>query len=218
MESRCERTGSPPGPVTTSPAALVSLSSTTRPVRGQDDVLNTSTAAASRPSPRDAEHGATAASCDCAVGVQGERLLDLPLVLDERRVGLGDAVVGAPGVLVVEDHVAPGLGEWPGGVLPRAEHGGERLGLHEPLGGRAVQGRFAGRRAGPVLPVGREIAADDGNLVGVALLELAEHLGRRGDHQLRLGVLVVPALTTSESVASGGPLSPPTFQRNCTMS
>ena len=50
------------------------------------------------------------------VGVECKRLLDLPLVLDERHVRLVDAVVRAPGVLVVEDHVAPRGGELLGGI------------------------------------------------------------------------------------------------------
>ena len=57
VESRCEGTAWPSAAATTSPAALNSLPSTTRSVRGQDDVLNTSTALAigSPPRPASAE-------------------------------------------------------------------------------------------------------------------------------------------------------------------
>jgi len=45
------------------------------------------------------------------VGVEGEGLLDAPLVFDEWRVGFGDAVVGAPGVFVVKQNLTPSLVE-----------------------------------------------------------------------------------------------------------
>ena len=180
VESRCEGTGLPSGPVDhVAGRCCMSFDSTTRSVRGQEDVLNTSTAAGgSASSPRPAS-AAGQQFPRLGVGVERERLLDLPLVLDERLVGLGDAVVGAPGVLVVEDHVAPGGGELLGGIAGRVEHRPEGFGLHEPLGGGAVEGGFAGRRGRPVLPVGRQIAAERGQLVAVPLLELAEHLRRR---------------------------------------
>ena len=46
VESRCEGTTRPLGPVTTSPVALISLLSTTRSVRGQPEVFHMSTAPA----------------------------------------------------------------------------------------------------------------------------------------------------------------------------
>ena len=95
-------------------------------------------------------------------------------------------------MFVVEDHVAPGFGERSDGIPPRAEHGIERFRLHQPLGRRAIEGRFAGRRARPVLPIGREIAANHRNLVGISLLELSEQLARGGDHQFRRSVFRIP--------------------------
>ena len=165
-------------------------------------MLNTSTAPAAWPFVAPAERGRQQFP-RLRVGIERERLLDLPLILDELLVRLGDAVARAPGVLVVEDHVAPGVGELGRRILSRVEHGPEGFGLHEPLGGGAVDRRFPGRRARPVLPVRREIAANDGNLVGVAFLELAEQLARGGDDHLGIVVLRVPVLHQSGSDGVG---------------
>ena len=114
---------------------------------------------------------------DWRVGVQRVGLLVFPLGLDEVEVRLADAVVGAPGVFAVERDVLPGLAEFGGGEAGRVEQGPERLGLGQAVRGMAVQGGLPGGGGDAVLPVGREIAAEGGDLVGVALLELVEHLG-----------------------------------------
>jgi hypothetical protein len=76
------------------------------------------------------------------VGIESECLLHLPLVQDKGQVGLTDAVVRAPGVLAVKQHVAPGLLERGRREGARVANGPERLGLDETLGGGTVEGGF----------------------------------------------------------------------------
>jgi len=142
-------------------------------------------------------------------GVQGKRLLDLPLRLGEVAVGLGDAAMGPPGVLVVEKHVAPRPVEIVPRKLRRLEHGKQRLGLDKAFRGVAGEGRLPGRGAGAVFPVGREVAAGLRNLVLVAALELRKQLARRGDPQLRPRVPLVPFLHEVGQLRVGRAVVPP---------
>ena len=57
-------------------------------------------------------------TADQTVKTQRKRLLHLPLVEDEGEVGLADAVVGAPGVLAVEQAFLVGGGDSRGGAGP----------------------------------------------------------------------------------------------------
>ena len=70
--------------------------------------------------------------------IEGKGLFDLPLGLGEVTVRLADTAMGAPGMLVVENNIAPRLVKLLGRVIRRMEHRPQRLGLHQAFGGVAI--------------------------------------------------------------------------------
>jgi hypothetical protein len=93
------------------------------------------------------------------IRVEREALFHLPLVVHERQVRLADAVMRALAVFAIEQDVTPGLLEGSRRESPRVADGPQRLGLHQALGGSAVQRCLKRRRCRAVFPVGR-VAAD----------------------------------------------------------
>ena len=111
--------------------------------------------------------------------------------------------MGAPGVFAIEQHIAPGFLEVGGRERAWVADGPQRLGLHDALGGSAVQRRLRRRRCRAVFPVGRVVAAEHRQLVAVAPLELAERRGGRADDQPRRDVAGVPVAHDSGDLLVG---------------
>ena len=97
-------------------------------------------------------------------------------------------------MFVVEEHIAPRGGEAINRIPSGVVHRPSGFGLHKPLDGGAVDGRFTGGRGLAVFPIGRPIAGKLRQLGAVTLLELAKRLRDGGDDQLGRLMLGVPFL------------------------
>ena len=139
-------------------------------------------------------------------GVSGKGLFDGPLVFGQLAVRLADAAVSPPCVLVVQDHVAPGIVKAIAGKLGRFQDRPQRFRLNEPFGGPPCQGRLACRGTCAVFPIGSEVALDFGNLLAVAAFEFLEHLARCGNDDLRVFILGIPSLDELGQLRVGRPI------------
>src|SRR5579862_1330847 len=128
----------------------------------------------------------------CAIGVEREFALDLPLLFDEGKIRLLNAVVCSPGVLVIKIYGAPGGIVVLRGIGRRRKHRPQSFALDQTVNGGAIERRFEGRGRGPVFPVRSEISFYDGEGRAVALLKLFEHLLVCRDDEPWRDVALVP--------------------------